>query len=71
MHFEYIAESVSHGIVNVSLERNVPVIFGVLTCLTEEQALDRAGLGAKGMNLGEEWGKAAVEMALLKKRALA
>ncbi len=71
MHFEYISESVSHGIVNVSLERNVPVIFGVLTCLTEDQAKERSGFGAKGINLGEEWGNAAVEMALLKKRCLA
>ncbi|KAJ7827793.1 6,7-dimethyl-8-ribityllumazine synthase [Mycena olivaceomarginata] len=42
--------------------RGVPVIFGVLTALTDEQALDRAGLTPTGHNHGEDWGLAAVEM---------
>lgn len=49
----------------ISLDTGVPVIFGVLTCLTEDQALERAGIGrgagGKGHNHGEDWGKAAVE----------
>ncbi|PLB46999.1 DMRL synthase family protein [Aspergillus steynii IBT 23096] len=63
MHFEYIADAVSHGLMRVQLETGVPVIFGVLTVLNEEQGLERAGLGTKGMhNHGEDWGNAAVEL---------
>lgn len=65
MHFEYIAESVSQALMRVQLDTGVPVIFGVLTALTEEQALERAGIGRVkvGHNHGEDWGSAAVEMA--------
>jgi 6,7-dimethyl-8-ribityllumazine synthase len=66
MHFEYICESVSHALMRVQLDTGVPIIFGVLTALTDEQALDRAGIGrgdSKGHNHGEDWGTAAVEMA--------
>jgi 6,7-dimethyl-8-ribityllumazine synthase len=65
MHFEYICESVSHALMRVQLDSGVPVIFGVLTALTEDQALERAGIGRvnKGHNHGEDWGSAAVEMA--------
>jgi 6,7-dimethyl-8-ribityllumazine synthase len=65
MHFEYICESVSHALMRIQLDTGVPVIFGVLTALTEEQALERAGLTSsnKGHNHGEDWGTAAVEMA--------
>lgn len=65
MHFEYICESVSHALMKVQLDTGVPVIFGVLTALNDDQALERAGLGrgaAKGHNHGEDWGLAAVEM---------
>jgi 6,7-dimethyl-8-ribityllumazine synthase len=65
MHFEYICDSVSHALMRVQLDTKIPVIFGVLTALTEEQALVRAGLGSgeiKGHNHGEDWGLAAVEM---------
>jgi 6,7-dimethyl-8-ribityllumazine synthase len=65
MHFEYISESVSHGLMRVGLDTNIPIIFGVLTCLTDDQALARAGLASNGHNHGEDWGSAAVEMALL------
>ncbi|KAL9051977.1 MAG: hypothetical protein Q9162_005700, partial [Coniocarpon cinnabarinum] len=44
MHFEYIADAVSHGLMRVQLDTGTPVIFGVLTCLDEEQAMTRAGL---------------------------
>ncbi|KAL4913186.1 6,7-dimethyl-8-ribityllumazine synthase [Aspergillus aurantiobrunneus] len=63
MHFEYIADAVTHGLMRVQLDTGVPVVFGVLTLLTEEQGLERAGLGSKGMhNHGEDWGSAAVEL---------
>lgn len=64
MHFEYICDAVSHGLMRVQLESRVPVIFGVLTVLTEDQAKARAGLDGKKHNHGESWGEAAVEMAL-------
>ncbi|RPD66489.1 Lumazine synthase [Lentinus tigrinus ALCF2SS1-7] len=66
MHFEYISESVSHALMRVQLDTGVPVIFGVLTALTDDQALERAGIGRgenKGHNHGEDWALAAVEMA--------
>lgn len=63
MHFEYICESVSHALMRVGLDTGVPVIFGILTCLTEQQALQRAGVVEDGHNHGEDWGAAAVEMA--------
>lgn len=44
MHFEYISDAVSHGLMRLSLDSGVPVVFGVLTCLTEAQARSRAGL---------------------------
>lgn len=48
MHFEYICDAVSHALMRVGLDTGTPVIFGVLTCLTEDQALERAGVGRKG-----------------------
>jgi 6,7-dimethyl-8-ribityllumazine synthase len=66
MHFEYISDAVSHGLMRVQLDSGVPVIFGVLTALEEDQALERAGIGRgenKGHNHGEDYGTAAVEMA--------
>lgn len=63
MHFEYICDSVTHQLMRLNFELNLPVIFGVLTCLTEEQAEARAGLiEGKMHNHGEDWGAAAVEM---------
>ena len=66
MHFEYIAEAVTQGIMQLNLETGVPVLFGVLTCLTEEQARKRAGFG--GHNHGIEWAQSVIEMASLKQR---
>ncbi|KAL1406010.1 lumazine synthase [Vanrija albida] len=67
MHFEYISEAVTHGLMRVQLDTGTPVVFGVLTALTDEQALVRAGIGSnpqeKGHNHGEDWGLAAVELA--------
>jgi len=63
MHFEFIASATSHGIMDASAATGVPITFGVLTTLTEEQAYARAGEGAD--NKGREAALAAVEMATL------
>ncbi|MEO6326774.1 MAG: 6,7-dimethyl-8-ribityllumazine synthase [Thermoanaerobaculia bacterium] len=68
-HFEYVAGGLSSGIMKVSLEIDVPITFGVLTCDTLEQALDRAG--AKGGNKGFEAAAAAVEASDLRARLAA
>ncbi|KAH3898663.1 probable 6,7-dimethyl-8-ribityllumazine synthase [Saccharomycodes ludwigii] len=66
MHFEYISDATTNGLMTVQSRINKPVIFGLLTCLTEEQALCRAGIdeGKTMHNHGEDWGAAAVEMAI-------
>jgi 6,7-dimethyl-8-ribityllumazine synthase len=63
MHFEYICNAVSAGLNQVGLTTGIPVIFGVLTVLNDEQALARAGLTLNGHNHGEDYGYAAIEMA--------
>lgn len=68
MHFEYIADAVTHGLMRVQLDAGVPVVFGLLTVLDEEQAKARAGLGEGKHNHGEDWGNAAVELGV-KRRA--
>lgn len=62
MHFEYIAEAVSQGLMRVQLDTGVPLIFGLLTVLNEEQAKARAGISSGSHNHGEDWGNAAVEL---------
>ena len=69
MHFEYICEAVTQGIMRLGLDTGVPVLFGVLTCLTDEQALARAGLTEGGHNHGVDWAQGLVEMAHIKKDA--
>jgi 6,7-dimethyl-8-ribityllumazine synthase len=66
-HFEYIAAEVSKGVAQVSLAAKVPVVFGVLTTDTLEQAIDRAG--AKSGNKGAEAAMAAMEMISLYEQA--
>lgn len=56
-----------HNLPIVGLEIQVPVIFGVLTCLTDEQALTRAGIGANSHNHGIDWALTAIEQALMVK----
>jgi 6,7-dimethyl-8-ribityllumazine synthase len=63
MHFEYIADAATRGIAETGLATGVPVTFGVLTTLTDEQAAVRARPGAD--NKGREAAAAAVEMATL------
>lgn len=60
-HFEYVAGQVSRGVATVSQETGVPVIFGVTTTDSVEQAVERAG--ARLTNRGFEAGEAAIEMA--------
>ena len=50
-HFDYVCQSVTQGITSINVDSPVPVIFGVLTVLSEQQALDRCGgpAGHKGI----------------------
>lgn len=59
-HFDFICEAVAHGITNVSLKYNKPVVFGLLTPNTQKQALDRAG--GKHGNKGDEAAITAIKM---------
>ena len=59
-HHEYINQQMAAGILRAGLETGVPVLFGVLTCSSMEQALDRAG--GKAGNKGSETALAAIEM---------
>jgi 6,7-dimethyl-8-ribityllumazine synthase len=63
MHFEYIAEAASHGIMQAAAATGIPMAFGVLTTLTEEQAVERSRIGPG--NKGREAAAAALEMATL------
>ena len=62
-HFDYIASEVSKGIAKVSLDTGTPVIFGVITADTIEQAVERAG--TKDGNKGKDAALSAIEMANL------
>ncbi len=62
-HYEYVASEVAKGVAQASLETGVPCIFGVLTCDTIEQAIERAG--TKAGNKGADAALAAIEMANL------
>ncbi len=78
LHFEYISEAVAQGIMRLNSAGPVPsgaaqgsaapswrapVIYGVLECLTEAQALARAGLVPGSHNHGTEWAQSALRMA--------
>ena len=65
-HVEYISKAVTDGILQTGLTHDTPVIFGVLTAYTEEQAEARAG--EKENNKGWEAAEAAIEMANLLKK---
>lgn len=60
-HFDYVCQSVTQGVTALNADCDTPVIFGVLTVDTEQDALDRAG-GVLG-NKGAEAAEAAIEMA--------
>lgn len=59
-HFDFICDAVAHGLTQVALKYNKPVIFGVLTPNTQQQALDRAG--GKHGNKGDEAAITAIKM---------
>ena len=65
-HFDYVAGEAAKGLGQVAVQTGVPVAFGVLTCNTLEQAIDRAG--AKSGNKGFDAAMTAVEMADLLRR---
>ena len=65
-HFDYVAGEAAKGLSQVAADTRVPVAFGVLTCNTLEQAIDRAG--AKGGNKGFDAAITAIEMADLLRR---
>lgn len=62
-HFEYVSGEVAKGVASISLQTGIPIIFGVLTTDTIEQAIERAG--TKAGNKGYEAAVGAIEMANL------
>ena len=64
-HYDYVCSEVSKGIAHASLESGVPVLFGVLTTETIEQAIERAG--SKAGNKGAECAQGAIEMVNLRR----
>ena len=65
-HFDYICAETSRGIGHASLETGIPIIFGVLTTDTVEQAMERSGPPER--NKGADAARTAIEMAVLMKR---
>jgi 6,7-dimethyl-8-ribityllumazine synthase len=63
-HFEYVCDAVTAGLTRVALDASTPVANGVLTCDTEEQARDRAGLPGSAEDKGWEAAIAALSTAL-------
>jgi 6,7-dimethyl-8-ribityllumazine synthase len=62
-HYQYVADGVARGVARIALDTGIPIIFGVLTTDTIEQAIERAG--AKSGNKGADAALAAMEMATL------
>lgn len=62
-HFDFICNAVAHGITDLNIEYNIPVIFGVLTPDNQQQAIDRAG--GKHGNKGDEAAITAIKMVAL------
>jgi 6,7-dimethyl-8-ribityllumazine synthase len=67
-HFDYVCSAATDGLARVALDSGVPVGFGVLTCDTEEQALDRAGLDGSSEDKGAEAMVSAVNTAAVIRR---
>jgi 6,7-dimethyl-8-ribityllumazine synthase len=63
-HFDYVCSGVTHGLTDVMTRTGCPIGFGVLTCDTDEQALDRAGLPGSSEDKGHEAATAAVVTAV-------
>lgn len=64
-HFDYVCDSATYGLTEVSLRTQKPVGFGVLTCDNEQQALDRAGIAGSSEDKGFEATAAALETAVI------
>ena len=64
-HFEYVCDAVTAGLTRVALDTRTPVGNGVLTCDTEQQAVDRSGLPGSAEDKGRESTLAALETAVL------
>jgi 6,7-dimethyl-8-ribityllumazine synthase len=64
-HFEYVCQAATVGLTSVATDTGVPIGFGVLTCDTEEQAVDRCGLPGSAEDKGAEAAAAAVATALV------
>ena len=62
-HFEYVCSAATDGLTRVALDHGIPIGFGVLTCDTDEQALDRAGLEGSSEDKGWEATAAALATA--------
>jgi len=58
MHFEYISDTVSSGLMSVQLQTQCPIVYGVLNCMNEDQVKARS---SGKNNHGEDWGRTAVE----------
>lgn len=69
LHFEYISEAVTKGIMDVNLSTMTPVVYGVLNCLNEDQVKKRSSNENGGHNHGEDWAKTAVEMSVMRREA--
>lgn len=67
-HFDYVCQAATSGLTEVSVRTGVPVGFGVLTCDTEQQGLDRAGLEGSSEDKGHEAVTAALSTALTLKQ---
>lgn len=67
-HYDIISKTCSSGIMDVSLKHNIPVVYGVLNCLNEEQAKERAGLIPGSSNLGISFARTAANMIRLSTR---
>ncbi|NHU84330.1 6,7-dimethyl-8-ribityllumazine synthase [Kocuria sp. JC486] len=63
-HFDYVCQAATLGLTDVATRSGVPIGFGVLTCDTEEQGIDRAGLPGSSEDKGYEATAAAIETAL-------
>jgi len=63
-HFDYVCRAATDGLTQVAVESGIPVGFGVLTCDTEQQAIDRAGLPGSVEDKGREAALSAVATAL-------
>jgi 6,7-dimethyl-8-ribityllumazine synthase len=59
-HFEYVSSAATNGLAQVALDTGVPIGFGLLTCDTEEQAINRAGLPGSAEDKGREAAEAAL-----------